>query len=324
MEHGSYGPPLMELLGEVARFVREHEKEIVILDIASCCAMSAAAHRRLAAGILELFGPLLVPQDGTAFRAPLAKLWDLNQRVVVLYNVSDASAAEIIPHVPGILLRQPHIRSVWHNCQDLPSLRARLEAEISSRERGVFEHGGLHVLQMVVTPHTGVITRGILGLACCGLLWPPSLLHIGDHATPRLASMLLDPEWLTRPVNIFIMDSCHHLDAGVLVRILQRRLTASAASVSGCSSGGVTGASSSDSFVRSCSGGSAATSSSESSSAGCQIVSEQLDAGPTPAHVTADRVPAALRPPPPQAVACRLAEAGIGGVDVQIELTARS
>ena len=72
-------------------------------------------------------------------------------------------------------------------------------------------------------------------------LAPPSslssLLSIGDRATPRLASLLLDPEWLRRPVNIFIVDSCHHLE-GVLLTILQQRLAALSASAAFAASGG--------------------------------------------------------------------------------------
>jgi len=180
-------------LAQVAEFLREHPREIVLLDLQHVkAAPTAEAHAKLLGQIEKHLAPLMAPAE-VGVNVSYGELVTKGHQALVFYPFDSADTdfpevgigafAQRIGcwHRGGGTLRSP-----WPQVGTLEGLLRKLGG--LCEEAGAA--GGFFVLQGVVTPDAAMVAAGLLGLPNR----PKCLRDLAEVVTVRLlATSLLPP-----------------------------------------------------------------------------------------------------------------------------------
>ncbi|KAM7537345.1 hypothetical protein Aperf_G00000072238 [Anoplocephala perfoliata] len=176
--HGQFAKDLLTELFDIRLFLREHPKEVVILDFNHLYCFQSDALFRFVRYLIEVFETMLAPRSE---RIPsLKELWENGHQVICLLPAQSESP---------LIWSGDKITSPWPDMDDVDKLMEFIKLHPSS-EGNLF-----HVTQGVLTPHTGY-----------------ELLHLFSNlsklATPASERVI---KWLEEEVprnqrNIIIID----------------------------------------------------------------------------------------------------------------------
>jgi len=148
-------------LAQIGAFVREHPREVVVLDFNHFYdvderhveAAIDGSHQHLCHLLLSEFGSALCPRERATSLSDLslADMWRHDESVVVLYG--HAPTVERQPH----LWPQSCIESPWPDTRHTRQLVQRLDQSLDRRQRD-----RLHVLQGVLTPSHATVAASLL------------------------------------------------------------------------------------------------------------------------------------------------------------------
>ena len=145
--HGLLCSKVEPFLREVASFLEEHPKEVVLLDFNHFYKMNDTAHQQLYNLVLIIFGKKICPYIQTMedrLQLTLNSLWEKEQQIIVFYQCDFAkSCPELWP--------APSIRAPWGNTCDVTKLMSFLEDSYNYRHKGPMADI-FYVCQGILTP----------------------------------------------------------------------------------------------------------------------------------------------------------------------------
>ncbi|GAX29164.1 hypothetical protein FisN_7Hh235 [Fistulifera solaris] len=189
--HGVYCVNIDTVLDEVAKFLGNHPKEIVLLDFNHLYEMTPEHHKLLAARITQKLGPKMASQkEGLSPDSPVREYWEKNAQAVVIYHDEATHNAS-----NGKLWFKNCIDSKWPEANDTETLRSKLENTVEARPKNKF-----FVLQGILTPDTDLIKKEIFEGR--GDL---SIRNIAKRATPKVSNWVED-DWDGKTQNIVMVD----------------------------------------------------------------------------------------------------------------------
>ena len=149
--HGLYGPSLDSILQQIARFLTEHPKEILIIQVGDLGYMPKGknSHIDLVNQLRQSLGQWLVPNNSVALNKSIQELWKTNQRIVLIYNDS------LVATEPDLFPRK-FINSYWANSDNPRDLKTSLDGNLKNRGQ---QDGVFYVIQAQMTPGTETIKR---------------------------------------------------------------------------------------------------------------------------------------------------------------------
>lgn len=156
--HGLLCSTVEPCLREIASFLDEHPKEVVLLDFNHFYKMSGCNHTHLYDIIISVFGEKICPYvESLEERQDLSltRLWDQGQQVIVFYQ---CDFAKIRPELwPASVIRAP-----WANTCDVTKLMSFLEEAYEYRHQGPMADI-FYVCQGVLTPDIRYMMGHLLG-----------------------------------------------------------------------------------------------------------------------------------------------------------------
>eukprot|EP00934_Nitzschia_sp_Nitz4_P000940 Nitzschia sp. Nitz4//scaffold9_size221794//55570//56967//NITZ4_001332-RA/size221794-processed-gene-0.316-mRNA-1//-1//CDS//3329560959//940//frame0 len=146
--HGVYCVDMEEILQEVANFLAENSKEIVLLEFKKLFDMEQEQHEALTGMIHDILGDKLANRDECNQLATVQEFWDKGYQAVVCYDNGEVALAS-----DGTLwpLRR-HLESPWPNAGDTNDLHEKLKEKVVSNEGKRF-----FVMQGILTPDADLI-----------------------------------------------------------------------------------------------------------------------------------------------------------------------
>lgn len=185
--HGLYGRRLDDVLEEVRTFLREADREIVLLDFNHLIGIDN--HQEVLNLITSKFEGKLIPPADDLTNLTLENIWNSPQRVVVFY------AAEVMNRFPSVWFGQRRIKSPWPNTTKPSHLKRFLNYNYDVDDKpGVNE---FYVWQGVLTPtYVSVVRR----------LWSSLEKALVPDANPAFLDWLHDKVRGSRGINICIVD----------------------------------------------------------------------------------------------------------------------
>lgn len=173
--HGMYSVNIDSVINDVSRFIKEHPKEIIILDFNHLYNMKSAHEtlfNKLNTSLTDILGKSkLIPRSQTVNQT-LNELWKGNQQVIVIYD--DKETVNKHPE----LWSQDSIFSPWPNKQNTDDLKSSLQkildGNLFNLKKSNFEcsksdncekisKNKFFVLQGVLTADTQVIFNSFSG-----------------------------------------------------------------------------------------------------------------------------------------------------------------
>jgi len=197
--HGLYSVAASDVVSQVAGFIAQHPKEIVILDFNHFYAISDDAFTAFGQQLIATFGDKLVPAASGA-GVTLDEIWQAGQQVVVLYHgqqqvCGSPTSAGAAPQPQ--FWSQDQIQSCWPDAQDLDGLQTYLGAEIESD----VPSGKLWVLQGILTENAEIVLKGLEP----GGRYPGTMEEWAATTTPNVVEWITD-DWSGDGLNIVIVD----------------------------------------------------------------------------------------------------------------------
>ncbi|KAM7538150.1 hypothetical protein Aperf_G00000072228 [Anoplocephala perfoliata] len=176
--HGQFAKDLLSELFDIRLFLREHPKEVVILDFNHLYCFQSDALSRFVRYLIEVFETMLAPRSE---RIPsLKELWEKGHQVICLLPEQSESP---------LMWSRDKITSPWPDTDDVDRLMEFIKLHPSS-EGNLF-----HVTQGVLTPKTDYL---LLHLAS-------NLLELAAPASERVIKWL-EEEVPKNQRNIIIID----------------------------------------------------------------------------------------------------------------------
>jgi hypothetical protein len=150
--HGVYCVDIKEILQEIAAFLDENTKEIVILEFKKLHEFGPDQHAMLKDLIFEILGDKVAVRDDCPATATVQEYWDKGYQAVVLYQdrpTADESEGKLWPLFC--------IDSPWPNAGDTTELYNSLKDEIE-------KHNPKHffVAQAILTPDVDLIKKELM------------------------------------------------------------------------------------------------------------------------------------------------------------------
>lgn len=201
--HNLLGAPLQDLLGQVARFAKQHPLEVVLLDINHQYSIDTAKEQdQLDAALRTNLGAYAVTNALTP-RSTLADIRATGRSVIVLYD-PHYSSADPLNHdfIAHYVWPQARIQSQWPNTVKLEQLHADFLAHVQQHAQE--NSAGFDVNQTILTPNSDTVKAG---------LWPfGSQPHKLEDMAKSVDAEL--PAWLNeayeqtpvKPFNIVMVD----------------------------------------------------------------------------------------------------------------------
>ena len=156
--HGLLSGAVEPRLRDIASFLEEHPKEVVLLDFNHFYKMTDTCHQQLSDTVLKIFGKKICPHVNTfegRQQLCLKNLMDQGQQVIVFYQ---CEFAKNHPELwPGSTIRAP-----WANTCDVTKLLSFLEESYIYRQQGPLADL-FYVCQGVLTPDFRYMMSHIMG-----------------------------------------------------------------------------------------------------------------------------------------------------------------
>jgi len=149
--HSLFADDTLSSFEQMERFLREHDKEVIIIDINHFYEMTSERHQELLRQIKSVFEGKLVPKQSYG-RLTLENLWGNNQQVIILYHDEASSGEELV-------WSGSSITSHWPNTNVIGEALKKLNQWTKER-RG---EEGFWVSQGIVTATAKDIAPGSLG-----------------------------------------------------------------------------------------------------------------------------------------------------------------
>jgi IPT/TIG domain len=204
--HGMYSVSVESVLQQVAAFVGQNPKEIVILDFNHFYCMTQELHQLLVGMISEYLGSRLALRTALSPTSTVQSFWTAGTPVVVLYGGDQAgdpicaasSGADVVVSQNAFLWPQSWITSNWPEARDATALFNFLNQDVQARPSSEF-----YVLQGILTPDLTMIVVGLLHRG------PASLLELGEETSPQVIDWAYT-QWAKFGLNIIIVDAFEH------------------------------------------------------------------------------------------------------------------
>jgi len=201
--HGMYSVSVQSVLQQVAAFVEQNPKELIILDFNHFYCMTEALHEQLVEMIYGTLGPRLALRSTLTPTSTVQSFWDAGTPIVILYGgdqpddpiCATSSGADQVVQQNDFLWPQSSIVSNWPNVQSTSDLFSFLDDDIKSRPSSAF-----YVLQGILTPDLEMI---LLGLLYRG---PGNLIELGKETSPIVMDWVYT-QWAALGPNIIIVDA---------------------------------------------------------------------------------------------------------------------
>lgn len=150
--HGVFCVDIKEILYEVASFLDENSKEIVILEFKKLHEFGPEQHGALKELIFEIMGDKLAVRDKCPPTAKVQEFWDKGYQAVVVYE--DGPTAE---ESNGKLWPLHSIASPWPNAGDTKELYTSLKEKVENHNPDNF-----FVAQGILTPDVELIKKELM------------------------------------------------------------------------------------------------------------------------------------------------------------------
>ncbi|KAH3872539.1 PI-PLC X domain-containing protein 2-like [Dreissena polymorpha] len=150
--HSLYGMTVEDGIKEILDFLKEHPKEIAILDFNHIFDMTEERHSEFINKLIEICGSKMCMYVGIE-SLTLSMLWENNVQVIIIYHY-DKVESESGNLWPG----KKCIRAPWAQTANIPRLLEFLSASLNNRDPGLF-----HVSQCVLTPDAGFLLGHLMG-----------------------------------------------------------------------------------------------------------------------------------------------------------------
>ena len=188
--HGVYCVDVKEILQEVADFLDENSKEIVIIEFKKLHGLEADQHGDLKHLITETLGDKLAIRNKCPASAPVQEYWDNGFQAVVLYQ--DGPTAN---NSEGKLWPLGCIDSPWPNVGETTKLYDSLKEKIENHNTNNF-----FVAQGILTPDADLIKKELMDAS--GV----SIRKISKRCGGKVVDWV-EEEWKpARNLNIVIVD----------------------------------------------------------------------------------------------------------------------
>lgn len=151
--HGLYGPSLDDVLAQIDGFLKQHPKEIIIIQVGDLNYMphGAADHQALIQKFVNKFGDRLVPKK-MGLDKPIKQMWEAGKQVILIYNKSSMTDKS------DVAFPRSAIDSYWTNSTDLNTLKTRLDKNLSKRHQNPNQ---VYVIQSQMTPSNDTIASAL-------------------------------------------------------------------------------------------------------------------------------------------------------------------
>ena len=177
------------VLHEVAKFVRDHPSEIVIVEVSpdyfNRDSMTTTCHLRVLGMIKSIFGSLLVPPSPTF--PSISELVDRGTRVLVFYDPLESQAFDV--------WSVASLHDIWDDTSDLQTKLGDLQQDLAELPVGTY-----NMLSMILTPQTSDIVTDVLNRIFRPRAQPGSVRRLSKliraytgeflEGTPKLLSCL--------------------------------------------------------------------------------------------------------------------------------------
>jgi hypothetical protein len=184
-------------LSEVAGFVKDHPKEIIILDFQHFFGLTPSDHIRFSRNLEYTFQGKLVKRPKPGSDLPTVnELWSNKKQVVVLYS-DESSGSAAIHDNRYLWQRKSFIRSYWCQTFDINDLRGCLQAEVN----GPQSQSLLFVLQGVLTPNIWTTAQSVIPF----IGGMHSLRDSAASSNNTICSWFIGP-WVAKKLNILMVD----------------------------------------------------------------------------------------------------------------------
>lgn len=190
--HGMYSDDVGNIIDAVGKFSAAHEREIIVLHFQHFFKLTDSHHDRLIAHMRRSFGQALIPR-GLGVGAKLKDLFAAKQRVAVVYcddKIKDAN--RFADFWSGNMIDSP-----WGEKDNIDDLKGYLSGVVNTPAEDK-----LFVLQGVVTPGAGVITKGLIPWPAS---YPSSLESLASSVSPAVLGWV-ENEWKDKRLNIVMID----------------------------------------------------------------------------------------------------------------------
>ncbi|PIO56641.1 hypothetical protein TELCIR_21959, partial [Teladorsagia circumcincta] len=157
--HGLYGMTLKDCLTQVSDFLKENEKEVVLLDMNHVYGIDVATFAFVADEVTAVLGSsLLCPFPPDIDTVTLNYMWSSGYRVIVFcpYEQKAPTTVSVFGGDPPILFWPCYsIKSPWPNANRVSALIKALQRDLESRPMAKDEENSppFFVSQGVLTPH---------------------------------------------------------------------------------------------------------------------------------------------------------------------------
>lgn len=190
--HGMYSDDLSNIIDAVSSFSSANEHEIIVLHFQHFFKMDDTLHDRLIAQMRSKFGQALIPRS-LGVKVKLKDLAKSKQRIVVVYCDDKINDAQAYPDFwTGNLIDSP-----WGNKDDIDELKKYLTGVVAAPPEDK-----LFVLQGVLTPNGGVISKGLLPWPAS---YPSSLESMASSVSPTVLNWVQN-DWQDKRLNIIMLD----------------------------------------------------------------------------------------------------------------------
>ena len=160
--HGVYGKKTSDLLHQVSLFLKDHPKEVVILDFNHFYSFTEELHVRLVSMIYQIFGDKLLVPTSKGLSLSLNEIWESKGQVIVAYWNNDMSK-KFSRIWQGNIICSP-----WFNTSSTSVLLECLNNRFNNLKANSF-----NVFQAILTPQNSTITlhlasslKKVLGIKC--------------------------------------------------------------------------------------------------------------------------------------------------------------
>lgn len=151
--HGLYGPALSDVLEQITSFLKEHPKEIVIIQIGDMRYMGAnqeQAHEELIAKFEKAFHDKMIKRN--EFSGPtmtIDELWKNKKQVFLIHDKSEAVKTH------NTVWSKNYIISPWANTDKITELKKKLDKSLA--DRPFLSKDRLYVIQAQMTGNPRVM-----------------------------------------------------------------------------------------------------------------------------------------------------------------------
>jgi hypothetical protein len=201
MVHGLFGPPLANVLSQITRFMREHPREILVIQVGDLNYMGESAsniadnHRKLAQIFLNAFGTKMVKKSEVVGpEVTVGELWKKQKQIFMIYK-----SAEMSKTVDEFWWRDTTISDYWANTDEVSTLKSRIDANMNTRTND--SNGSkFFVTQSQMTGNGNTISKSLIP----GTSRYRSLKDMAQDVFKELPGWL--KSWKNRNPNIIILD----------------------------------------------------------------------------------------------------------------------